>query len=111
MKTLFQVLVVAIAFAVSPVLAHHAAEGILDEDVFAMIDSMVGDTQHAELDFEEMPDGGTVTTIETGSLRILENLIDDGLLANAAMLDGDVTVEIDFEEQGRVTLTIDQVPQ
>jgi hypothetical protein len=43
-------------------------------------------------------------------LRTLENLIDDGVLEYASMLDGDVDVAIDFVEDGSVTLTISQSP-
>jgi len=34
---------------------HHAAEGVVDEEIYAMIDSMVADTPHADLVLDPMP--------------------------------------------------------
>lgn len=44
-------------------------------------------------------------------LRSVENLIDDGVLEYASMLDGDVDVGIDFAADGGVSLTILQSPR
>jgi hypothetical protein len=38
----------------------------------------------------------------------MENLIDDGLLDYASRLEGDVDVNIQFAEDGDVTLTLSQ---
>ncbi len=92
----------------APVLAHHAAEGIIDEEIYAMIDAMVADTPHAQLDFSDMGADMTEITVSTRSVRDVENMIDDGLLDYAAMLDGDVTLVIEFDDRGGALVTITQ---
>ena len=83
-----------LALAASPALAHHPAEDIVDEDIYAMIDEMVADTPHADLVFDE--EMGT-TTITTDSVSAAEDLMDDGLLADLSLLDvEDLTVTVTF---------------
>lgn len=79
-----------------PALAHHPAEDIVDPEIYAMIDSMVADTPHADLVFDD--DMGT-STIMTDSVSAAEELLDDGLLAALSLLDDDVTVTITFGEE------------
>ena len=74
-------------------LAHHPAADIVDAEIYAMIDSMVADTPHADIVFDDVM--GT-TTITTDSVSAAEALIDDGLLANLSLLDEDVTATITF---------------
>lgn len=87
----------AVCFLLIPVLtyAHHPAADIVDEEIYAMIDEMVADTPHAELEFDEMGDV-TTTTITTDTVSAAEDLIDEGLLADISLLDGNVTVSIEF---------------
>jgi hypothetical protein len=99
----------AALLASAPLFSHHAAEGIIDDEVYAMIDDMVADTQHATLDFSGMGADTTEVTVSTRSVRDVENLIDDGLLDYAAMLDGDVTMVIEFDDRGGALVTITQV--
>ncbi len=95
------------AFLLSaPVMAHHAAEGILDDELYAMIDEMVADTTHAEIDLTDLGGGDTEIVVSTPSVRALENMIDDGLLDYASMLDGDVTMTIEFDDRGGATAVI-----
>jgi hypothetical protein len=89
--------------------AHHPTADIVDEEIYEMIDSMVADTPHADLTFDSMGDGSmTDITVSSRSLVTLENLIDDGLLTYAAMLDGTVTIDIQFSQNGSVDLVIQQ---
>ena len=82
----------------------------MDEEIYALIDAMVSETPHANLTFDDMGGGGsTEITIETRDVRTLESLVDDGLLTETSLLDGEVTVEIVFEENREVTTTITQV--
>ena len=99
MKKIFQAAVVALAVTAVPAFAHHAAADIVDEDVYEMIDSLVADTPHADMTLEDL----TTPTI-TG----MENMIDDGLLDYAAMLEGSVEVRINFGEDGSASMTITQ---
>ena len=99
MKT--RILILLTLFVLSPLLAsgHHPAEDMVDDEIYAFIDEMVADTPHATLDFDEM--GNVVITTEFVSTA--ETLIQQGLLANASLLDGDVTMTIEFvaeEEAG-----------
>ena len=91
-----------------PVIAHHAAEGIVDEEIYAMIDAMVADTPHAELDFSDMG-GGTTQMDITTPIPDLEDLVAAGLLRYAALLDGDVSMTIEFTDRRNLTVTIVQV--
>jgi hypothetical protein len=88
--------------------AHHAAESIVDEEVYAMIDEMVADTPHAEMTLEDLGSGMTEMTIETRTPVTMENLLEDGLLTYLSMLDGDVLVEISFGDGSSVLMTITQ---
>ena len=86
-------------------LAHHMAEGMVDEEVYEMIDALIINTPHAYMielpaldPGMEPPDDGR--GISADSVQFLENMIDDGLLDYVGMLDGDVFVVIDFNVEG-----------
>ena len=108
MKKVMHVAVLATALTTAPAFAHHPAADIVDPEIYAMIDSMVADTPHADLTFADMGGGMTEITITSRTLTTVENMIDDGLLDYASMLDGDVDVGIDFNSNGSVTMTITQ---
>ena len=102
---------VSTAMASAPVFAHHAAEGIVDDEVYEMIDAVLMDTPHAEMTVDDIATGMTevtTTTITTRTVTQLENMIDDGILNYASMLDGDVEVNISFSSDGDVTMSIVQ---
>ena len=82
-------------------MAHHPAADIVDEEIYAMIDAMVADTPHATITFDEdMGDGNDTTIIETDTVSTAEALIHEGLLADISLLDGEVTVTVEFPEDG-----------
>jgi hypothetical protein len=110
MRKLLRVVTLATLIAAPAAFAHHMAADIVDPEIYAMIDSLVADTPHADLVFTDMGGGTTEITITSRSLRTLENLIDDGVLEYASMLDGDVNVTIDFVDGGSVIMTIAQSP-
>jgi len=91
-----------------PAWSHHPAADIVDPDIYAMIDALVADTPHAELDFTDMGMGMTEITVRADSLRVLETMIDDGLIDYALTLDGEVSVSIRANSDGGVALTISQ---
>jgi len=91
-----------------PVLAHHAAEGIVDEEIYAMIDALVADTPHAEMTLEDLGGGMSATTVTTSTVGSLQNMIGSGVLIYSSMLSGDVDVEILFSDDGSASLTIYQ---
>jgi hypothetical protein len=59
----------------APALSHHAAEGIFDEEIYAMIDSMVANTPHADFEFDDM-----AVVIADLRRNELQRLLDNGLL-------------------------------
>ena len=93
MKKIVSVFVICLAFAVGSAIAHHPAADIVDEEIYDMIDEMVSETPHATMVFDD--DMGT-TTITADSVSEAEDLINDGLLADLSLLDGEVTVTISF---------------
>ncbi len=92
MKKIVTIIVFCLAVTTGFVMAHHPAEDIVDSDIYAMIDEMVSDTPHADLEFDGMGN----TTITADSVSEAEALIDDGLLAVLSLLNDDVTVTISF---------------
>lgn len=110
MKKLIALGTLTISLTAAQAFAHHPAADIVDEDVYLMIDSMVADTPHATLDFEEMGAGMTEMTITTDSVNDMEELIDDeNLLEYVESLDGDVSVNLTFNRDGSVSMTINQM--
>lgn len=107
----FLAIFVVLALAALPLMGHHAADGIVDEEIYEMIDAMVADTPHASWDGPvDMGGGVTEMTIQTSTVVGVENMVDDGLLNYASMLDGEVSVLINFDGDNsrRVALTISQ---
>lgn len=110
MKKILFISAILLMFNVVPVLAHHPAEDVVDEEIYETIDSMVADTPHADLTFNEMGGGMTETTITYDTLSDFESMIvRDDLLEYVELLDGVVEVSIDFNPDNTVTLTINQV--
>ena len=54
MKNLLQAAVFTSLLASFSAFAHHPAEDIIDEDIWAMVDENVADTPHADLDLSDM---------------------------------------------------------
>lgn len=99
-----------LAFISNNVAAHHPAADIVDEEIYDQIDDMVSDTPHATMTFDEMGGGMTETTLTTDSLAVFEDLIvRDDLLEYVELLDGVVDVDISFNDDSSVTMTINQV--
>ena len=110
MKKTLLISAILLMFNAAPVLAHHPAADIVDEEIYENIDSMVAETPHADITFDEMGGGMTVTTITYDSLSDFESMIvRDDLLEYVELLDGVVDVSIAFNPDDTVTLTINQV--
>jgi hypothetical protein len=97
------------ALVALPVIAHHPAADIVDEEIYAMIDEMVSDTPHATMVFDDDMGGGMTQTDISAQIKELEDIIADGLLRYTALLDGDVTLSIDFTTGKALSMTIIQV--
>jgi len=102
--TVVTVLVVVIVSAVA--VAHHAASGIVDEDIYAMIDALVADTPHGEMTLEDLGGGMTEISIDQITLVSVERMIEDDLLTYASMLDGAVTIQLTFDDPRNVEIVI-----
>lgn len=99
-RVLIAVTVCILGLAAAVALAHHAAQGIVDDEVWAMIDDLVADTPHATMEITDLGGGMVGITITTRTIRSLENMMDDGLLTYVAMLDNAVELTIAFDEMG-----------
>ncbi len=91
------IIILTVCFLLTPVLgfAHHPAADMVDAEIYALIEEMVSETPHADLEFISM---GSVdmTIITTDTVSAAEDLIDEGLIADISLLDGDVSVSIEF---------------
>jgi len=108
LRKLVQAVILSAALSSASVWAHHPAADIIDAEIYAMIDSLVADTPHADMVFTDMGSGTLDVAVTASSLRTLENMIDDGLLDYALTLDGSVSVGIVSNSDGSVTMTISQ---
>ena len=93
-----------------PVIAHHAAQDILDEEIWLMIDEMVADTPHADIDFDSVGSGMIQLGINTNRVQSLEDMVEDGLLDYVQYLDGEVSLTIEFRDHNDYELIITQIP-
>lgn len=110
MNKFFQMSAVALILGSANLYAHHPAADIVDEDIYEQIDTMVSETPHATLTFDEMGGGMTETTITADSLDEFETLIqEEDLLEYVELLDGVVETSIDFNNDSSVTMTINQL--
>ena len=110
MKKSLLISTLALGMVTGTAFAHHPAADIVDEEIYAMIDSMVADTPHATLTFDEMGGGMTETSITTDTLDTFEALIEeDNLLEYVELLDGVLDVSIRFNVDSSVTMTVNQV--
>ena len=96
----------AVVLVAGAAIAHHMADGIVDDEVYAMISELVADTPHATMDDIPAPVGATDTLLTMLNVPSLERMIDDGLLDFIAMLDGDVTITIVFTDRGGVEMDV-----
>ncbi len=99
--------------------AHHAAEGIVDEEIYAMIDEMIADTPHADLVFDDMPPAMLTADatndpikfcITFQSVKWFQYLVDRDLMLYISMLSGSVTAELIFMGNGSMDLSVTQYP-
>jgi hypothetical protein len=86
MKKILYTTAMCLALNVTVALAHHPAEDMVDEEVYAMINDLVADTPHATLVFDEVMG---VSVITTPSVSSAEDMVNQGLLADFSLIDGD----------------------
>jgi hypothetical protein len=110
MGKFLQLSALALAITTTNVFAHHPADDIVDADIYAMIDSLVADSPHATMTFDEMGGGMTETSVTADSLEEFQVLIEEqDLLEYVELLDGVVDVSLRFNIDSSVTMTVNQV--
>jgi hypothetical protein len=110
MHKYLQAIILAMLIGSTSAYAHHPAADIVDEEIYARIDDMLADTPHATLTFDEMGGGMTEMTMTADSLREFENMVtNDDLLEYIELLDGVVNVSLSFNDDGSVSMTVNQV--
>ena len=110
MHKYLQSIILAMLVGSTSAYAHHPAADIVDEEIYEQIDLLLSETPHATLTFDEMGGGMIEMTITADSLREFENMItNDDLLEYIELLDGVVNVSLNFNDDGSVSMTVNQV--
>ena len=110
MKKIFQLGALALLPGSTNLYANHPAADIVDGETYTMMDSFVADTPDAIHDFDEMGAGMTKTSITTDSLSTFETMAASGdLLEYIELLGGADNASISFNDNGSVTMTVNQV--
>lgn len=95
------IIILTVCFLLTPVLgfAHHPAADMVDAEIYELIDEMVSDTAHADLEFIDI---GSVdmTIVTTDTVSSAKDMIEEDLIADISLLDGDVTIEFRPETEG-----------
>jgi len=104
MKKIFQLSALALLPASTNLYAHHPAVDTDDEEIYTMVDSFVAGSA------DKIRGDMTETSITAGSLSMFETLAARGdLLEYVESLDGVVDTSISFNDDGSVTMTVNQV--
>jgi hypothetical protein len=106
MKQFLTTTLVSIAFSCSLVFAHHAADDVVDDEIYEQIDDLLVETPHADMTLEDLSSGSTTLIIEIDDAETYDQLIDDGLLQLINDLDGDTTVIINDTSDGGYIMTV-----
>ncbi|MEN8180674.1 MAG: hypothetical protein ABFS39_18920 [Pseudomonadota bacterium] len=105
MKKILSITIVAFAFFCFQVFAHHASVGVVDDEIYEMIDELVSEV-HASMTLEDLAFGMTEMTIVVEDADALEALMDGGLLSYIDALNGDTTIIITETPDGGYIITI-----
>ncbi|MGD8589648.1 MAG: hypothetical protein PVG22_12545 [Chromatiales bacterium] len=106
MKKFLTTTLLSLAFGCSLVFAHHAAEGIVDDEIYEQIDALLEDTPHADMTLEDLASGSTTMVIEIDDQATYDQLMDDGLDTLINDLVGDTTVIITDTSDGGYLITV-----
>lgn len=110
MKKIFQLSALALLPASSNLYAHHPPTGTADEEIYTMAESPITDTPNAIPGFNERGETITRTSITADSLSMFETLAARGDLNEYIdSLDGVVDTAISLNDDGSVTMTVNQL--
>ncbi len=95
-------------FVAAPVSAHHMAEGIVADDIYATIDENLADSPHLDLDLTTI---GTMTivsaTVDEDDVSMVLDSVSDALEGQGTQVESSLDVEISAPDaDGLVTITI-----
>ena len=96
-------------FVAAPVSAHHMAEGIVADDVYATIDENLTDTPHVLLDLSTIGDTmiGFSVTVDEDDVDIVLESISEALVGQGTQVESSLNVEISAPDtDDQVTITI-----
>lgn len=103
MKKVLAALLVTSAFLFSTnAFSHHAAEGIVSDDIWQMIDDLLeaADSPHLDLDFTLM--GNTVIT----TMEVETSMVDDVIAAIETLNNGTLMVSTTVTDPGYTLITV-----
>lgn len=110
MKKVFQLGALALLPASTTLCAGHPTIGIVDKDAYTLVDSFVAETPAAIHGFDESSTGIAKTSITIDSFRMFETMAASGdLLEYIEVLGGVDNASISFNDNGSVTMTVNQV--
>ena len=110
MKKIFQLSALALLPASTNLYAHHPLTSTADEEIYTMAESPIAGTANAIPGFNERGDAITRTSITADSLSMFETLSARGdLIEYIESLDGVVDTAISINDDGSVTMTVNQL--
>ncbi len=110
MKKIFQLSALALLPAGTSLYAHLPPTDTADEEIYTMAESPIAGTANAIPDFNERGDAITRTSITADSLSMFETLAARGDLHEyIESLDGVVNTAISLNDDGSVTMTVNQL--
>jgi hypothetical protein len=92
-----------------PVFAHHMAEGIVADDIYAAIEENLGDTPHVTMDLTMVTDRTAMIsmTVPTADVATVLQAIADTLPGSGQQLESSLEVDISqADAEGMVEITI-----
>ena len=110
MKKIFQLSALALLPASTSLYAHQPTADTVDEEIYTMVDRGAVNKPQAAPVFDEKGNGLSETSITINSLSMFETLAARGDLHEyVESLDGVVDTSISINDNGSVTLTVNQV--
>lgn len=94
MKKFLTTTLVSVVFSCTLAFAHHAADGVVDDEIYEQIGELLEDSQHADMSVDDLASGSTSLIIEIDDAETFDQLVDDGLLQLINDLEGNTTTMI-----------------
>jgi hypothetical protein len=121
MKAILTTMAAAIPLLIAgPAFPHHAAEGIVTDDIFTMIDEnlLLVDSPHLEMDLSTVgtaSDSMSVLTVTVASedmgeiLQTVSDAVSDALMGQGVQVESPLEISIsEPDSEGLVTITVEE---